>query len=93
MLLRVELRSVLIIPSYSGEGEMTDCKKHRGINFLIVMEKTYAEILVDRVRRLSERLMIVTKVFSNQRERIYLDEKPQDKKHGLYVGYMNLGRA
>ena len=45
-----DLRSAVIVPLHNGKGEMIKCKSYRGISLLSVVGKTYADILVDRVR-------------------------------------------
>ena len=47
----------MIVPLYKGNGERTECKNHRGISLLSVIGKIYAGILVDRVRRVTGRLI------------------------------------
>ena len=46
-------RSVVIVPLYKSKGERSECKNCRGISLLIVVGKIYAEILVDRVSRVT----------------------------------------
>ena len=46
-------RSAVIVPLHKGKGERTECKNYRGISLLSVVGKIYAEILVDRVRRVT----------------------------------------
>ena len=46
-------RSALIVPLYKGKGERTEYKNFRSIILLNVVGKIYAEILVDRVRRVT----------------------------------------
>ena len=48
-----EWRSAVIVPLYHGKRETSECKNYRGISLLSVVEKIYAEILVDRVRRMT----------------------------------------
>ena len=46
-------RSAVIVALYKGRGERSECKNLRGISLLSVVGKIYAEILVDRVRRVT----------------------------------------
>ena len=46
-------RSTVIVLLYKGKGERNDCKNYRGISLLSVVEKIYAGILLDRVRRVT----------------------------------------
>ena len=46
-------RSALIVPLHKGKGERTECKNYKGVSFLSVAGKIYADILVDRVRRVT----------------------------------------
>ena len=46
-------RSTVIVPLYKGKGEKLECKNCRGISLLSVVGKIYAEVLVDRVRRVT----------------------------------------
>ena len=52
-----DLRSAVIVPLYKGKGEMIECKNYRGISLLSVVGKIYADILVDRVRRVTRGLI------------------------------------
>ena len=45
--------SAVIVSLYKGKGEMTECKNYGGISLLCVVEKIYAGILVDTVRRVA----------------------------------------
>ena len=42
-------RFSVIVPLYKGQGERTECKNKRGISLLNVVEKSYVDILIDRV--------------------------------------------
>ena len=46
-------RSAVIFPLYKGKGERTESRNYRGISFSSVVEKMYARILVDRIRRVT----------------------------------------
>ena len=46
-------RSDVIVLLHKGKGERTECKHYRGISLLSMVGKIYAEILVDRVRRMT----------------------------------------
>ena len=50
-------RSAAIVPLYKGKGEKTECSNYRGISLLNVIEKIYAGILLDRVRKVTEGLI------------------------------------
>ena len=43
--------SAVIIPLYKGKEDMTNCSNYTGISLLSVVEKIYAGVLVDRVRK------------------------------------------
>ena len=49
--------SAVIVPLYKGKGERTECNNYRGISMLSVVGKIYTQILVDRIRRLTEGLI------------------------------------
>ena len=49
-------RSAVIAQLYKGKAERTECTNYRGIS-LSIIEKIYAGILVDRVRKMSEGLI------------------------------------
>ena len=49
-----DLKCAVIVPLYKCKGEMTECKSYIGISFLSVIGKIYTQILVDRVRRMTE---------------------------------------
>ena len=51
-------RPAVIVPLYKGKGERNECKNYRGISLLSVIGKTYAGILVDRVRRVTGVLIV-----------------------------------
>ena len=40
----------MIVPLHKGKGEMIKCKSYRGISFLTVVGKIYADILIERIR-------------------------------------------
>ena len=46
----------VIVPLYKGKWERTKCESYKGISLLGVVGKTYAGVLVNRVRRLTEGL-------------------------------------
>ena len=50
-------RSAVIVPLYKGKGERTECSNYRGISLLSVARKIYAEILVDRISKVTESLI------------------------------------
>ena len=47
----------MIVPLYKGKGERTEYSNYRGVSLLSVIEKIYAGIIVDRVRKLTEDLI------------------------------------
>ena len=49
-----DLRSAVIVPLHKGKGEMFNCKNYIITRFLSVAGKIYADILVDRVRSVTE---------------------------------------
>ena len=51
-------RSAVIFPLYKGKGGRTECRNYRGISLLSVVEKMYARILVDRIRRMTGGLIV-----------------------------------
>ena len=57
-------RSV-IVPLNKGKGEMTECRNCRGISVLSVVGKIYGEILVDKVRKVTEGLLMMSKGVSD----------------------------
>ena len=54
-------KSVVIDLPYEGKRERTECKNCRGISLLSVVGKIYAEILVNRVRRVTLGLIEIEK--------------------------------
>ena len=54
-------RSALLVLLYKGKGEWTECKNYRGINLLSVLGKVYERILVDRVCRVTEVSLMMSK--------------------------------
>ena len=90
-------RYVLIVPLYKGKGERTESKNCRGIGLLRVVEKIYAGILVNRVRRMTEGL-IDDDQGGFRSGRGYLDKKFTlkqigEKKRRVYVGFMDLEKV
>ena len=51
----------MIIPVYKGKGERTECSNYRDISLLIVVRKIFAGILVDRVCKVTEGLVMMSK--------------------------------
>ena len=51
-------RSDVNVLLYKGKGVKTECSNYRGISYLSVVGKIYAGILVDRIRKVTEGLMI-----------------------------------
>ena len=43
----------MIVPLYKGKGERTEYSNYRSVSLLSVIEKIYAGIIVDRVRRVN----------------------------------------
>ena len=52
-----DCRSAVIIQLCKGKGERTKCRNYRGISLLSVVGKMYELILVDRVHRVTGRLI------------------------------------
>ena len=46
-------RSAVIIPLHKGKREKTECSNYRGIGLLSVVQKIYAGIPTDRLRRVT----------------------------------------
>ena len=42
--------SAVIVPLYKGKEERTECSNYRGIGFLSVVGKIYAEILLESLQ-------------------------------------------
>ena len=94
-------RSDVTVRLYKGKGERTVCKNYSGISLLSVVGKMYAEILVDRVRRVFGGLIDDEEVgFRAKRgcvDQIFalkqIGEKVQEKKSRVYVGFIDLEQA
>src|SRR5678815_125238 len=90
-------RRAVIVPLYKGKGDKGNCRNYRGIILLSVVEKTYAGILVERVRRVTEGVIGEEQgVFRSGRgcvDQIFtlkqLIEKIRAKKNKLYLGFMD----
>ena len=50
-------RFAVIVPLYKGKEARTECSNYRGIVLSSVVEKMYAGILVERVRKVTEGLI------------------------------------
>ena len=91
----------VIVPLYKGKGDKGDCKNYRGISLLSVVGKIHVDILVDRVRRVTEDLIgeeqgafrsgrgCVDQIFTLKQ----MSEKMRGKKKKLYLGFMDLKQA
>ena len=53
--------SAVIVPLYKGKGERNEYKNFRGISFISVVGKIYAGILIDRVRKVTEFWLMMSK--------------------------------
>ena len=81
--------------------ERTECSNYRSITLLSVVGKIYAELLVFRVRKVTEGLIndeqgefragkgCVDQIFTLKQIR----EKAQEKQCRVYVGFMGLEKA
>ena len=52
-----DMRFAVIVPLYKSKGEMIKCKNYRDISLLSVVGNIYADILVDRARRVTRGLI------------------------------------
>ena len=50
-------RAAVIVPPYTGKGEMTEFRNYSAISLLNVVGKIYGEILVNRIFRVTEGLI------------------------------------
>src|SRR5678816_967964 len=55
-------RRAVIVPLHMGKGDKGNCRNYRGISLLSVVGKTYNGILVERMRRVTEELIVKNKV-------------------------------
>ena len=89
-------RSAVIPTLYKGKGERMKCSNNRGVSLLSVIEKIYAGILIDRVRKVTEGL-IDYKQRGFRAGRGCVDQiftlKQIDQKCRVYVGFMDLEKA
>ena len=91
----------VIVPLYEGKGEITKCKNCTGIGLPSVVGKIYAEILLDRVRRVTGDFIddeqggfrvgkwCVGQIFTLKQ----IGERAREKKRRVYVGLIYLGKA
>ena len=94
-------RSPVIFLLYKVKGELIECKNYRGISLLSVVEKIYAEILVDRVRIVTGDVIddeqwgfragrgCIHQIFTLKQ----IDERAREKKSRVYVGFVHLEKA
>ena len=63
-----EWRPAVTVPLYKCKGDRTECSNYKGyiISFLSVVGKIYTGILVDRVRKMTEGLYMMSKRISEQ---------------------------
>ena len=47
----------IIIPLYKGKGNKRECKNSRGISILSVAGKVYGSILIERARRINDKMI------------------------------------
>ena len=50
-------KNAVIVPLFKGKGCNDECKNYKGISLLSVAGKVYARVLMERVRKISERIM------------------------------------
>ena len=93
-------RSAVIPTLYKGKGERMKCSNNRGVSLLSVIEKIYAGILIDRVRKVTEGLIdykqrgfragrgCVDQIFTLKQ----ISEKAREKISRVYWGFMDLER-
>src|SRR5678815_4455924 len=94
-------RRAVIVPLYKGKGDKGNCRNYRGISLSSVVGKVYAGILVERVRRVTGRLIGEEQgAFRSGRECVdqfftlkQMTEKMREKKNKLYLGFMDLQQA
>ena len=53
-----DLRSAVTVPLYKGKVEIAECGNYKGLSFLSVVGKIYAENLVEKIRRVTGGLMM-----------------------------------
>ena len=91
-------RFSMIVPLNKNKRKRTECKNYRGISLLSVAGKIYVGILVDIVHRVLEGLTEdEQKDFKVGRccmDQIFtLNEKVQEKKCRIYIGFMDLEKV
>ena len=91
----------MIVTLCKGKGKRNECKNYRGISLLSVVRKIYAEIFVDRVRRVTGGLTddeqgvfragrgCVDQIFTLKQ----IGEKAREKKCRVYVDFIDLKKA
>ena len=59
-------RKVAGVSLYKGKGKKAECNNYKGVSLLSVIGKIYAEVLIDRVSKVTEELTDAQKVVSDQ---------------------------
>ena len=96
-----EWRTSIVVPIYKGKGAKDECKNYRGISLLSVPGKVYGRLVIERVRKLTERSVrdeqggfrkgrgCVDQVFMLKN----ICEKYLEKCKDVFVAFMDLEKA
>ena len=51
-----DMRDANIITLYKNKGDRSDCNNYRGISLLSIVGKTFARVMLNRLKTLAERV-------------------------------------
>ena len=96
-----DMRDAKIITLFKNKGQRSDCNNYRGISFLSVIDKVFAEVILIRLQKLAKRVYpesqcgfragrpTIDMVFSLRE----LQEKCREQQMPLYIAFNDLTKA
>ena len=96
-----DMRDANIITLYKNKGDRSDCNNYRGISLLSTVGKTFARVVLNRLRLLAERIYPEAQCgFRAERSTIdmifslrQLQEKCREQRRPLYIAFIDLTKA
>ncbi|XP_062615832.1 uncharacterized protein LOC134277519 [Saccostrea cucullata] len=96
-----DMRNASIITLYKNKGDRSDCNNYRGISLLSIVGKAFARVVLNRLRKLAERVYPEAQCgFRAERSTIdmvfslrQLQEKCREQRRPLYIAFIDLTKA
>ena len=96
-----DMHNYNIVTLYKNKGDHSDCNSYRGISLLSIVEKAYAQVALDRLQSLAERVYPEAQCgFREGRSAIdtnfllrQLQEKCREQRQPLYIAFVNLTKV